>query len=77
MGVVWQNSGYNQPPHLGYYLPDYINGKIDTGISNVCQEKSEEQHDAWYTISGQRLNGKPSKSGLYIHGNRKVISRLK
>ena len=22
MGIVWQNSGYNQPPHLGYYLPD-------------------------------------------------------
>ena len=23
MGVAWQNAGYNQPPHLGYYLPDY------------------------------------------------------
>lgn len=22
MGVVWQNVSYNQPPHLGYYLPD-------------------------------------------------------
>lgn len=22
MAVTWQNSGYNQPPHLGYYLPD-------------------------------------------------------
>ena len=22
MGVAWQNVGYNQPPHLGYYLPD-------------------------------------------------------
>ena len=22
MGVAWQNSAYNQPPHLGYYLPD-------------------------------------------------------
>ncbi len=22
MGIVWQNSSYNQPPHLGYYLPD-------------------------------------------------------
>ena len=21
MGVAWQNVGYNQPPHLGYYLP--------------------------------------------------------
>lgn len=24
MGVVWQNSSYNQPPHLGVYLPDYL-----------------------------------------------------
>ena len=22
MGVAWQNCAYNQPPHLGYYLPD-------------------------------------------------------
>jgi rhamnogalacturonan endolyase len=22
MGVAWQNVSYNQPPHLGYYLPD-------------------------------------------------------
>ena len=24
MGVAWQNAGYNQPPHLGYYLPDTV-----------------------------------------------------
>ncbi len=24
MGIVWQNCAYNQPPHLGYYLPDFI-----------------------------------------------------
>ena len=23
MGIAWQNVGYNQPPHLGYYLPNY------------------------------------------------------
>jgi len=22
LGITWQNVGYNQPPHLGYYLPD-------------------------------------------------------
>jgi rhamnogalacturonan endolyase len=22
MAVCWQNTAYNQPPHLGYYLPD-------------------------------------------------------
>ena len=24
MGVAWQNVAYNQPPHVGYYLPDYV-----------------------------------------------------
>src|SRR5574344_1356769 len=24
MGIAWQNVAYNQPPHLGYYLPDAI-----------------------------------------------------
>lgn len=24
MGVAWQNTAYNQPPHLGYYLPDAV-----------------------------------------------------
>lgn len=24
MGVAWQNTAYNQPPHLSYYLPDRV-----------------------------------------------------
>ena len=24
MATVWQTAAYNQPPHLGYYLPDYV-----------------------------------------------------
>lgn len=24
LGIAWQNTAYNQPPHLGYYLPDYM-----------------------------------------------------
>lgn len=24
LGIAWQNVGYNQPPHLGYYLPDFL-----------------------------------------------------
>ena len=27
----------------------------------------------WYTLNGVKLSGKPTKSGLYIHGNRKVV----
>lgn len=28
MGVAWQNVAYNQPPHIGYYLPDSVGGRI-------------------------------------------------
>ena len=24
MATVWQTSAYNQPPHLSYFLPDYV-----------------------------------------------------
>ncbi len=27
MGMAWQNVAYNQPPHLGFFLPDLFNGK--------------------------------------------------
>lgn len=32
MGIAWQNSSYNQPPHIGFNLPDYlgINGATYT-----------------------------------------------
>ncbi len=29
MGIAWQNNCYNQPPHLGYYLPDSLKTSID------------------------------------------------
>ena len=75
MGICWQNTAYNQPPHLGYYLPDYINGKIDTGIKDIKGKMVDERDDNWYTINGQKLIDKPSKPGLYINNNKKVIIR--
>ncbi len=81
MGVAWQNTAYNQPPHLGYYLPDYISGKI-TGIDAIRGERREEkgenkatdsQDGSWYTIGGQKLNGEPSRGGVFIHQKRKIM----
>ena len=28
MGICWQNTAYNQPPHLGYYLPDAMQPRL-------------------------------------------------
>ena len=73
MGVAWQNTAYNQPPHLGYYLPDYINGKI-TGIIGIHEDKNTGKQDgSWYTLSGMRLNGMPTQKGLYIKNGRKIV----
>lgn len=74
MGVAWQNTAYNQPPHLGYYLPDFIRRQLDTGVVDVTlTDKAELKNSTWYTIDGRRLGDKPSKHGLYINGNRKVF----
>jgi rhamnogalacturonan endolyase len=27
LSICWQNTAYNQPPHLGYYLPDYVSSQ--------------------------------------------------
>ena len=72
MGVAWQNVGYNQPPHLGYYLPDFI--KSFEGVTTAIQsiEVDEMADDAWYTLQGVRID-KPSVKGVYIHKGRKVI----
>lgn len=28
MGICWQNTAYNQPPHLGFYLPDALQPQL-------------------------------------------------
>ena len=35
--------------------------------------KGNERNAFWYTLDGRRLSGKPTKSGVYINGGRKVV----
>ncbi|MBP5681423.1 MAG: rhamnogalacturonan lyase, partial [Bacteroidales bacterium] len=43
MATVWQTSAYNQPPHLSYYLPDYVQALQDEAAA--IQEISSESID--------------------------------
>jgi rhamnogalacturonan endolyase len=63
MGVAWQNTAYNQPPHLGYFLPDYIEGRLPSAVPYVAvsQQQTERQY---YDLQGRRTNG--LKRGLNI-----------
>lgn len=48
-----------------------------TGISGIA-ETTGAQADVWYTLGGQRLQGKPSTKGLYIvNGGRGGVGLIK
>lgn len=71
MGVCWQNTAYNQPPHLGYYL---YNTDMPTvsGADRLLTMKTGEQvgwtftttnatliEQKGYTLDGERHDGLP------------------
>lgn len=41
------------------------------GIQNI--QATDAHKDSWYTLQGQRLNGRPTKPGLYIRNGRIII----
>ncbi len=84
MAIAWQNTAYNQPPHLGYYLPDYTSGRL-TGIEEIERSSindSQSGNAAIYDLQGRKWSDSKSsncqmKSGLRIvrdgNGTRKVM----
>ena len=55
MSVAWQNVGYNQPPHLGFYLPDYVASRFDV-IGEGQKEQTVEQGQPIQPITCQLYN---------------------
>ena len=48
-------------------------GNEDTGVGHTEITEITERAGTWYSLDGVRLDGKPTKKGLYIHGGRKVV----
>ena len=45
----------------------------DSGATAIhAMDDVESDHKAWYTLQGIRLNGKPTKKGVYIHGGKRI-----
>jgi len=42
MGICWQNTAYNQPPHLGYYLPDAMQPRLLNEEKDLTVTANEE-----------------------------------
>lgn len=83
---VWARSGdipnykcyldLGNNPALSRGVLDIIIGGGDgtTGISEELIVNSEENDsDVWYDMSGRRLDGKPSRKGLYIKNGKKTV----
>lgn len=66
MGVAWQNVAYNQPPHIGYYLPDSVGGRIFLDAVSGEAEQTIELGDSITPIIFHYKNATGvSKSGTY------------
>ena len=48
-------------------------GDEETGILSTTNFTNSTNSDAWYSLDGRKLNGKPTTKGLYINNGCKVV----
>ena len=51
----------------------YNKDETPTGIVDGRSKMDDVIPDAWYSLDGRKLDGKPTQNGMYIHGGRKVV----
>ena len=69
MATIWQTSAYNQPPHLSYYLPDFVDNYA-TAISDISADMNSQAGDGHiYNLSGQRVSD--TYRGITIRNGKK------
>ena len=57
----------------GKYVVNNVTNEV-TGIEGVEVDAKQSKGDKYYyTLSGQRLTGKPSQRGVYIHAGKKIV----
>ena len=60
----------------GTYTINFVGGTGEitkTGETGISAVRGNNSDTVWYSATGNRLNGKPTVKGVYVHGNRKVI----
>ena len=81
-GVLTDTNPTSQAPSLRSpieALPDVIDIVWQPAVGSTTEITTTDYtnftnySDDWYTLSGTRLNGKPSAKGLYISNGRKVV----
>ena len=44
-------------------------------LSGIYQPKANQQDDTYYSVSGIRQQGQPTRKGLYIKNNKKILMK--
>ena len=64
MAIVWQNCGYNQPPHLGYSPVEYHKALEEQAMS-IKSVSTVVPATGYYDLQGRAVSS-PKRPGLYI-----------
>ena len=66
--------------HARQFVLNFGEDGEDTGIVSISKESGNQGNNPeflnsldYYTLDGVKLDGKPTKKGLYIHGGKKVV----
>ncbi|MCR4604040.1 MAG: rhamnogalacturonan lyase [Prevotella sp.] len=89
MAICWQNTAYNQPPHLGYYLADNstpsmsnvdkrfvvrMEEPVDWTFNTTNTTKIEQNY---YTLDGEKYEGMPEGVTYAIEGDKNPTLTVK
>lgn len=77
MGVAWQNSSYNQPPHLGYYLPATLDIKESTYVMSTTSHAPTYNPNAPTGIVEVNSEKKSDNNGIYNLSGMKIAAPQK
>ena len=50
-----------------------VEGEDDSVVTGITNLANEDAENTWYTLDGVKLNGKPSKKGVYIVNGKKTV----
>ena len=50
---------------------DFLRSEWGEGTTDIMAV-THPQQQVWYTLDGRRLNGRPTRKGLYLYGSRKI-----
>ncbi|MBR4398361.1 MAG: carbohydrate-binding protein, partial [Fibrobacter sp.] len=64
VSIAWQNTAYNQPPHLGYYLPDMVKSLKQPDIFVVGEDPAPADTTPVVNNGKSELDASTPKEGI-------------